>query len=399
MKKKKILFLGGAFSQLPAIEYAKKRGHYVITTGYLPDSPGHRIADEFHLISTIDKEKILKLSEDLQIDAISAFASDPAAPTAAFVSEKLHLVGSPFQAVNTLSDKGLFRKFLEDHHYPCPWFLTGSSLKEIESRYTGGRAVIKPVDSSGSKGIKIIETRQELAEQFDFARKFSRCGTVILEEYIESKGPHIHGDGFVLDGKLVFICLGDHYYSTINPVVPVSTVVPSMYHQDIMPKLVHMVEEVVQRAGLETGGINIEMIRAPNDIIYIMEIGPRSGGNFIPQLMHKTTGFDLVRANVDVLFKEPLPRVHKISPLNHYALLILSSKERGYFVGLNIPEHIRKSICMQFVNFKPGDMVPSFENAGDAIGFLILKFNDRFDLNILLELLDTQDWIQINHHK
>jgi len=81
--QKRILFLGGSKFQIPPIKYAKEQGHYVITCDYLPDNPGHKYADEYHNISTTDKEAVLKLANKLKVDGIVAYASDPAAPTQA----------------------------------------------------------------------------------------------------------------------------------------------------------------------------------------------------------------------------------------------------------------------------------------------------------------------------
>ena len=88
---KKILMLGGNFLQMTAIKRAKELGYYVISVDYLPNNPGHKYSDEYHNISTIDKEAVLKLAREKQIDGILSYASDVSAPTAAYVAEKLNL--------------------------------------------------------------------------------------------------------------------------------------------------------------------------------------------------------------------------------------------------------------------------------------------------------------------
>ena len=166
---KKIIFLGGAPSQIPPIKYAKSQGHYVITCDYLPDNPGHLLADEYHNISTTDKESILNLAKKLDIDGIVAYASDPAAPTAAYVAEQLGLPGNPYDSVLTLARKDLFRAFLEKHGFNVP---------KSKSFYTKEEAApwlneisyplfIKPVDSSGSKGVTEINSIGEFDTAFD----------------------------------------------------------------------------------------------------------------------------------------------------------------------------------------------------------------------------------------
>lgn len=82
---KKLLMLGGSLYQTYAIKEAKHLGYYVISCDYLPSNPGHKYADEYYNVSTTDKEAVLKLAKDLQVDGVVAYASDPAAPTAAYV--------------------------------------------------------------------------------------------------------------------------------------------------------------------------------------------------------------------------------------------------------------------------------------------------------------------------
>ncbi|CDS55282.1 Phosphoribosylglycinamide synthetase, ATP-grasp (A) domain protein [Polaromonas sp. CG9_12] len=49
-----------------------------------------------------------------------AYASDPAAPTAAYVAEQLGLPGNPYSSVLTLARKDLFRAFLKEHQFNVP---------------------------------------------------------------------------------------------------------------------------------------------------------------------------------------------------------------------------------------------------------------------------------------
>jgi biotin carboxylase len=393
MIKKKILFLGGAFSQLPVIKYARQKGLYIITVDYLPENPGHKLADEYYNISTVEKDSILELSQKLNIDAISAYASDPAAPTAAYVSEKMGLAGSPYKAVNILSDKSCFRKFLNDNKLPCPWHITGSHSEELIAHYNGDKAVLKPVDSSGSKGLKIIENTGDLIRHFDYSKSFSRTGKVILEQYIEKKGPQIHGEGFVKNGELIFLCLGDQVFSKANPLAPLSTIVPDVFHQDILPEVSMMIKDIIHKAGFITGGINIEVIRDEGDNLYFLEIGARNGGNFMPQLMLHATGFDLPKANVDALFNEPFSTEYEISQGSHYAQVILHTGLDGYFDRINIPAELQRNVVEKYLYYKKGEFIRSYENSRDVVGVLIIELKNETDLKIYRGSLINWDWV------
>ena len=82
VKQKKLLLLGGLRYLLPVIEAAHKLGYYVITCDYIPGNIAHKYSDEYHNVSIIDKEAVLALARELEIDGIMSFAVDPGVVTA-----------------------------------------------------------------------------------------------------------------------------------------------------------------------------------------------------------------------------------------------------------------------------------------------------------------------------
>ena len=105
---KKILLLGGSAQQIVAIKTAQKLGYYTVLCDYLPDNPGQYEADKFYLVSTTDKDAVLEVARNEQVDGVLAYASDPAAPTAAYIAEKLGLSGAPYHSVETLCNSLLY---------------------------------------------------------------------------------------------------------------------------------------------------------------------------------------------------------------------------------------------------------------------------------------------------
>ena len=59
-KQKRLLLLGGLRYLIPVIEAAHKEGYYVITCDYLPNNIAHKFSDEYHNVSIIDKDAVLK---------------------------------------------------------------------------------------------------------------------------------------------------------------------------------------------------------------------------------------------------------------------------------------------------------------------------------------------------
>ena len=131
------MLLGGIRYLLPAIEVAHKHGYHVITVDYLPENIAHQYSDEYYNVSIIDKEAVLQLAQELQIDGILSFAVDPGVVTAAYVAEKM---GLPFtcsyEAACILQDKARFRQFLTENGFNVPtakgYSNTEEALKDIK---------------------------------------------------------------------------------------------------------------------------------------------------------------------------------------------------------------------------------------------------------------------------
>src|SRR5574344_224695 len=279
---KKILILGAMEMHVPLIKRAKELGYYTITCDYLPDNPGHKISDEAHFESTTDKEAVLALARKLQINGIMTYNSDPAAPTVAYVYEKLKIPGNTYSSVKTMSEKDLFRTFLKEHNLNVPMFGKFKNTEEVCNNIKNYDfpIIMKPVDASGSKGVTVIKKMESVNSSIDFALQKSRCKRFIIEEYIDAKGPQLHGDGFISDGKIKFLYLGDHHFDQkINNLVPYSTTYPSIHTDAEIQLCIEQIQKFITDVGFKTGGINVELrISKRNNKAYIIDIGARNGG-------------------------------------------------------------------------------------------------------------------------
>ena len=173
---KKILLLGGSTQQIPAIEYANKQGYYTVLCDYLGDNPGQDYAKKFYCVSITDKDAILEVAKNEKVDGVVAYASDPAAPTAAYVAEKLGLPTNPYKSVEILAFKDKFREYLRENNFNCPkakGFSSLESAKEEINQFTFP-VMVKPIDSSGSKGVSKVEKVEDFEEAYKIALDNSR---------------------------------------------------------------------------------------------------------------------------------------------------------------------------------------------------------------------------------
>jgi biotin carboxylase len=377
---KKILMLGGSLYQTYAIKEAKRLGYYVITCDYLPTNPGHKFADEYHNVSTTDKEAVLKLARDLNVDGVVAYASDPAAPTAAYVCEQLGLPTSPYKSVEILSNKDLFRDFLQRHNFTCPKAMGFTCYEDALSHIDGFKfpVMVKPVDSSGSKGINKMTDKSQLKEFVVDALKYSRGKRFLIEEFIHKKGFQISGDAFSVDGKLVFHCLGNEFYDATcdKDFAPLGECWPFQMDRKYIDDLTKQLQRLMTLLQMKSNAYNVEAIVGEDDKVYLLELGARSGGSLIPQVTEYATGVNMVTYVIKAAMGEDCSSLHQVEPSGFWSNYMVHSNKTGKFKSIKFdPEFKQKHLVDWITDIKPGDEVHKFRDAQDCIGEFILKYN------------------------
>lgn len=394
---KKVLLLGGSYFQIPSITTAKKLGYYAITCDYAPQNPGHKFADEYYNVSTTDKEAVLNLAKKLKVDGIVCYASDPAAPTAAFVAEKMGFPTSPYESVEILSNKDKFRKFLAENNFNTPK-AAGYHESEFEKMLAEISqfkfpVMVKPVDSSGSRGVKKVERVEDLKPAVDGALIYSRCKRFVVEEFIEKEGSQICGDGFSVSGNFVFNFFGDQRFvgTGINPYVPTGENFPYQKSLNVKQKIIDEIQHLLTKLKMQSNAYNVEVIIDKNGKIFLMEIAGRNGGNLIPQVAKYATGVDLVEYTIKAAMGESCADLKQVEPTGFWANYIVHSPQSGVLKEIQIDEDFRKNNIVEYEIYKnPGDKIPAFVGSNGTLGMMILKFSSQDEMLTTMENMQSK---------
>ena len=392
--------LGGSIYQTYAIKAAREMGYYVITCDYLPENPGHQYAHEYHNVSTTDKEAVLALAKELKVDGVVAYASDPAAPTAAYVCEELGLPTSPYQSVEILSKKHLFRQYLTEHGFNVPKAKSYRTFEEAEKEIDTFKlpVMVKPVDSSGSKGINKLTDKSQLKAFVEDALSYSRDKIFLIEEFIVKNGPQISGDAFSVDGKLVFHCLGNEFYSTKvdKDFAPLGECWPTVMPQEVIDTLAEDLQRLISSLGMRSTAYNVEAIYGTDGKVYILELGARSGGSLIPQITALATGVDMVPYVIKAALGEDCSDLRMAPVKGCWSNYMAHANETGKYAGIEYDEEFRKNNLVDFVtDIKEGDPVHKYRDAQDCVGELLLKYDSAEQMNDIIENMDKYVKIKV----
>jgi biotin carboxylase len=398
MMQKKILMLGGSYFQVPSIITAVKLGYYVISCDYLPNNPGHKYAHEYYNVSTTDKEGVLKLAKKLKVNGIVCYASDPSASTAAYVAEKMGLSGNPYSSVEILTNKDLFRNFLLKHNFNVPKAKGYYSYKKALIDFNDYKmpVMIKPTDSSGSKGITKISSKADLKKAIEFALSFSRIKRFIIEEFIDKDGYQISGDGFLLNGKLAFRCFGNGHFDkkASNPFVPIGSSYPCVFSIHIQNRIHNELQRLFTLLKMRIGACNFDIVLDKNKNIYFIEIGARNGGNSIPQVIRYATGVDMVEYTIKAAMNENCHDLKMVRANFFWSTYLVHSEKTGKLKEVQIDDNFKKNNLVEFDMFiKNGEMVYPYSGSNTTLGVMIIRYFSQIEM---LEMMkNMQKWVKV----
>lgn len=156
------------------------------------------------------------------------------------------------------------------------------------------------------------------------------------------------------------------------------------------------IQRLLTLLGMRTSTYNFDMRIDKDYNVYLMEVAPRDGGNYIPQAIRYATGIDLVECSVKAAMGEKIEIPEHIQPQGCWAYYAVHSLKDGILKQVVIdPEVERNHLVENHLIVKPGDEIHSFIGANSTLGILVMKFDS---LEQMLDMIENADrWIQIEY--
>lgn len=395
---KKLMLLGGIRYLLPVIKAAHEQGYYVITADYIPDNIAHKFSDEYVNVSIIDKEAVLKIAREKQIDGIMSFGVDPGVVSAAYVQQQMGLPSfGPYESVEILQNKDKFRAFLTEHGFNVPKAKGYNRAEDAmaDAAIWDYPIIVKPTDAAGSKGVTRVDNAEQLKAAVDYAFDKSLSGHIIIEDFIEKQGCSSDTDSFSVDGKLKFVsfCAQRFDLNATNPYTPAAYSWPSTFTKEQEAYLTSEIQRLITLLGMKTNVYNIETRVGTNGKPYIMELTPRGGGNRLCEMLRYATGVDMITAITRAMVGDPIEPISQKPYNGHWAEIILHADQDGVFDHLEISKDLPAEVVEEDLWVKRGDKVESFEGANNAIGTLVLKFQSAEKLE--KAITNQREWLKV----
>ena len=295
----KLAIIGASYLQLPLVQRAKEMGLRTLCFAWAEGAVCKDVADRFYPISIVEKEQILEICKQEQLDGICTIASDVAAPTVAYVAEQMGLVGNRYEASLKANNKYLMRQAFTDAGVPCPKYrrmVNGewSMVNDMELPL-----IVKPSDRSGSLGVVKVEQEDDLIPAIKAAQEYSFKHEAIVEQFIE--GREISVEFISYNGVHYPLQITDKVTTEAPHFVELAHHQPADFKKEQYDEIYELTKRALTALGVTNGASHSEYRITKDGKIYVMEIGARMGGDFIgSDLVQLSTGYDFLRGVIEV---------------------------------------------------------------------------------------------------
>lgn len=379
--KKSVLIFGVGPLQKSIINRAKLMGLYTVGIDPCADATCKDEVNAFEIVGGQDYEGTCAVVEKYGIDATVTAATDKPLVMMARIAEKY---GFPFYSVETAqwsTDKFQMKQRFMDGGVPCAKGRLVKSVDEVEDfEYP---VIIKPRDNSGSRGVKLCRSKEELEASMSEALEVSKLDTVLVEEFIE--GPEYSIEGLHHDGKSEVIQFTEKKTTEFPYNVELGHVQPA----NISDENKHKIREIVAKIGK---ALHFENCPSHTELkinergIFVIETSPRLGGDYITStLTPLSTGVNLEDELLKVSLGEaisPQPHAVQYSGVRFFAFKegsVIKHAPNVDFVK-NWPHVVDFSF-----NLKEGDKVNRITSSLNRYGHLTLIAGNRASIEDAFE--------------
>jgi formate-dependent phosphoribosylglycinamide formyltransferase (GAR transformylase) len=317
--KPSVLILGGGSDQKLLVAEFNKRGYYTIIIDYLENPAAKEIAHKHYQESTYDEIKIKEIAIKNKVSFITTISTDQPLYYAVKVSEELSLpCHITYKQVLLLTNKYKMKPFLELNNIPTAKFFTYKmqDKKDLDIAFPclSLPLIVKPADSSGSRGINKVANASDLSQALDKAYNASRSKEIIVEEFIE--GIEISVDCIVVQGKCEVLMISENHKMIYNDTpLFIKSIFPSAISKKAEKLVIEVCQKIADVYNLKNTPLFVQMI-VRNDDVFVIELSARIAGGSKPMFYREAKNDDLIKRFVDILTNQKQYRKKKQHELN-----------------------------------------------------------------------------------
>lgn len=377
----KALVLAGGLAQIELLRQLKARGITTVLADGSANALARPYADIFYQIPIFDIEVVKETALKEQVDFLITVCADQVLLVVAQVSEMLGLpCYIDYRTAVNVSDKKYMKRIFWEHDIPTSRYIQLQEWDPEQIRDLRYPLVVKPVDAYSSRGVRKAENPEELALYFAEALEISRTGGVIVEEFVS--GAEISVDVYVENGTAKLLCVSNsEKLQDEDRFIIFRGRYPVAASQAVLAKIQKVAQQIADAFGLKDSPMLIQMI-CDGENVSVLEFCARTGGNMKYLLIHRSCGFDVIKAVIDLTLGEK-PHVVLTEPEAKYIVNDFVYCQRGTFQRLEgFDEMMAEGTLTDYCPLRPvGFQVRGVTSSSDRIAGFTVTANTLEEFN------------------
>lgn len=296
-----LLILGGNSATAGLVTMAKSMGVRTVVVDKNPHAYAKKFADVPYDIDGTDIDSIVRIAKKEKADGIMLGAVEELMDTYQKVCDALGMrCYATKELLDLFSDKSAFKNACVANGVPTTeGGLYG--IADVDSfRSKKFPLIVKPVDSSGSRGIRVCYKFEELRSAVESALSFSELDKVLIERYMTGQEVVVYYA--FQDGEPTLLGICDRYTNherASSAQLPTSYVFPSRFTKGYMASEDSAVREMFRKIGVKNGVMFLQGFADDDGTLRFYESGYRLNGAQEHHIFANLCGIDAKRMMVD----------------------------------------------------------------------------------------------------
>ena len=360
----------------------------------------------FETIDITDSNQVLAYAKKVIPEAVIAPSNDAGIIAATIVAEFFKIPGPGNFATENSRDKFKFRRLLHANGLTTPWFLKVNPLEDFDSigKIPSFPCVIKPVQGSGSKGVRYLASASDFNLYLSESLARSPIYDLQIEEFIE--GVEFSIEGLVQNSHLKILAVCEKQRSLLPNLVDTRVSIPSNISAEQYKLALNITQKIVDVLQVKNAPIHLEFIQSPTRGFVAVECAVRAGGfNLFNRMVPWCTGIDAMDAQLNLILGKPLGN---IQPIREFAAILEFPQPsvRGRLKAINYNHAPHEDSQVEIELYKEiGDIVGPPSNGAERIGHIFIFSKTKaqaekalISLNLSIELEETKSYSVTDHN-
>lgn len=306
-------WVGASGNLLPPL--LKSMGHTYTFVTRKPSHYQNPLSTEKHAVfryaanvietETNDLETLLSAVKGERYDGVITVC-DYYIETVCSVAEALGLPCPFSKDVKKVRQKHFMRRYIDGAGLPNVNYRLAQTWDEVKdsAKEIGYPLVMKPVDLASSAFVKLIQSEDDLHQAFNQLASFPlnfrdqpRDCTYLLEEFLD--GAEVSVESVSYGGEIHIIGITDKSITGTPYFIENGHMFPADLPDPVFKETTEYVKAVLKAVGYHHG-IGHTEIKLTKNGPRIVEINPRTAGNYIVELVERVTGINLLRVFIQL---------------------------------------------------------------------------------------------------